>query len=209
MKNPMLYAFLMILSTACTDNNNQQRDKQPEYKTIAPAAANTDNAVNDTVSLVDNTENTPEEITNQVIKEPVTDIAPDNKTEQPALISKPVQLTKAGFLEKVWDYEKHPQQWIYKGDLPCIIDFYADWCAPCRKAAPILEELAKEYAGKLIIYKVNTQTEREMSAAFGIRSIPAFLYCTDNKNPEWRNGIGRTDDQTKQLFEQNINSLLL
>ena len=86
-----------------------------------------------------------------------------------------VQLSTAVFKEKVFDYTKS-QEWAYQDNIPCIIDFYADWCGPCKAVAPILEELAAEYDGKIIIYKVDTEVEQELSAAFGIRSIPSILF---------------------------------
>ena len=86
-----------------------------------------------------------------------------------------VHLTTEKFKEFVFDY-KTEQEWKYKGSLPAIIDFYADWCGPCRMVAPVLEELAKEYEGRLLIYKVNTENEPELSAVFGIQSIPTFLF---------------------------------
>ncbi len=121
----------------------------------------------------------------------------------------PIHLTKKDFLEKVMNYEKNPQTWVFEGDKPCIIDFYADWCAPCRKAAPILEQLAKEYEGKINIYKIDTQAEQELAAVFGISSIPAFLFCPKEGQPQMSAGIGRTDEETKQMFVQMIESVLL
>ena len=89
---------------------------------------------------------------------------------------KTIALTKADFLKKVADYEKNPEEWIYLGDKPAIIDFYASWCGPCKMVAPILEELAAEYDGQIYVYKVNTEQERELAALFNIRSIPSFLF---------------------------------
>jgi thioredoxin len=97
---------------------------------------------------------------------------------------KTVMLTKADFLANVYNYEKSPDKWVYEGDKPCIIDFYADWCGPCKKVAPILEELAAEYGDKLIIYKIDTEKERDLAAAFGIRSIPTMLFCPVNGEPQ-------------------------
>ena len=85
------------------------------------------------------------------------------------------ELTKTEFLKKVANYEASPNKWVYKGDKPCIVDFYATWCGPCKMVAPILEELAEEYAGKIDIYKVDTEKEEGLAASFGIRSIPPFL----------------------------------
>ena len=83
-------------------------------------------------------------------------------------------LTKETFLEKVFNFEKN-KEWKFEGDKPAIIDFYADWCGPCKMVAPILEELSEEYEGKVDIYKVDTEAEQELSAAFAIRSIPSML----------------------------------
>ncbi len=99
-----------------------------------------------------------------------------------------INLTKEVFLKKVANYESNPDEWIYLGDKPCIIDFYADWCAPCKALSPTLDELAKEYGDKLIIYKVNTEIERDLSEAFGIRSIPTLIFCPMNEAPRIANG---------------------
>jgi thioredoxin len=123
--------------------------------------------------------------------------------------TKPIKLTKQDFLDKVMDYEKNPEKWIYKGELPCLIDFYADWCAPCRITAPILEDLAEEYAGKINIYKIDIQREQELAQVFGITGIPAFLYCPLKGNPSITSGIARTTEETRQLFINYIESLLL
>lgn len=96
-------------------------------------------------------------------------------------------LTKQTFLEKVFNYEKN-QEWQFEGNLPCLIDFYADWCGPCKMVAPILEELSVEYAGKINIYKVNTEVEQELAAAFGIRSIPSLLFCPKDGKPQMAMG---------------------
>ena len=96
-------------------------------------------------------------------------------------------LTKQTFLEKVFNYEKN-EEWQFEGDLPCLIDFYADWCGPCKMVAPILEELSKEYDGKINIYKIDTEKERELSEAFGIRSIPSMLFCPKDGQPQMAQG---------------------
>lgn len=120
-----------------------------------------------------------------------------------------VKLTKEVFLEKVWDYENSPKEWKYKGEKPALIDFYADWCGPCRTASPILEEIAKEYKEKVTIYKVDTQVERELAALFQVRGIPAFLYIPMSGKPTMTSGIARTKEDTKKMFTDNINKLLL
>lgn len=91
-------------------------------------------------------------------------------------------LTKETFLEKVFDYQ-NKKEWEFQGSKPAIIDFYADWCAPCKMVAPILEELSKEYDGKVDIYKVNTEEEIELAQVFGIQSIPSILFCPVNDKP--------------------------
>ena len=96
-------------------------------------------------------------------------------------------LTKATFLEKVFNFEQN-KEWKYEGDLPCLIDFYADWCGPCKMVAPVLEELAKEYDGKIHIYKVDTEDQQELAAAFGIRSIPSLLFCPKEGQPQMAMG---------------------
>lgn len=120
-----------------------------------------------------------------------------------------IKLTKNVFLEKVWDYESSPEEWKYKGDKPAIIDFYADWCAPCRIASPILDEISTEYANDIYVYKIDTEAEKELAAVFGIRGIPAFLYIPSDGQPVMMSGIGRTKEQTKQMFKENISKYLL
>ena len=119
------------------------------------------------------------------------------------------KLTKETFLEKVFDYEKN-KEWNFKGDLPCIIDFYADWYGPCKMIAPVLEELAKEYEGKIRIYKVDTEAERELAGAFGIRSIPSILFCPKNDKPQMAQGAlpkASLDKAIKEILltEETIN----
>lgn len=96
-------------------------------------------------------------------------------------------LTKETFLEKVFNYEKN-KEWKFEGELPCIIDFYAEWCQPCKMVAPILEKLAEEHKGKINIYKINTEEQQELSAAFGIRSIPSMLFCPKDEQPQMAQG---------------------
>lgn len=120
-----------------------------------------------------------------------------------------VKLTKEKFLKEVWDYENSPKEWKYIGDKPALIDFYADWCGPCKTAAPILEELSKDYVGKVIIYKIDTQVERELAGVFGVSGIPAFLYIPLEGKPSMTSGIARTKEDTKKMFMENIDKILL
>lgn len=99
-----------------------------------------------------------------------------------------IKLTTTKFKEDVFDYTQS-QEWDYKGDVPAIIDFYADWCGPCKMVAPVLEELSNEYEGKLNIYKVDTEVEQELASVFGIRSIPSILFIpTGGKQPMMQAG---------------------
>ena len=118
-------------------------------------------------------------------------------------------LTKADFLAKVMNYEKNPSEWVFEGDKPCLIDFYADWCAPCRMTSPILEELAKEYGNRINFYKIDTEKERELAAVFGIQSLPSFLFVPLKGRPTMSSGIARSAEETKQMFRQQIDKLLL
>lgn len=112
-------------------------------------------------------------------------------------------LSKQVFLEKIFNYEVN-KEWKFEGDLPCIIDFYADWCQPCKMVAPILEELSKEYEGKINIYKVDTEAEQELAGAFGIRSIPSILFCPKEGQPQMATGA-----LPKDSFRQAIDEILL
>jgi len=100
-----------------------------------------------------------------------------------------IKLSKADFLSKVANYETTPDEWKYLGDKPAIIDFYADWCGPCKALAPVLEELAAEYGEKIYIYKVDTQKEEELAAVFGIRSIPSLLFIPIGATPQMTQGV--------------------
>jgi len=111
-------------------------------------------------------------------------------------------LTTSEFKEKVFNYEKN-QEWKYEGDKPCIIDFYADWCSPCKMVAPILEELAKEYEGKIDIFKVDTEAEQELAAVFGIRSIPSLLFIPKDGQPQMAMGA-----LPKETFIRAIDEVL-
>ncbi|MCU7496430.1 MAG: thioredoxin [Ignavibacteria bacterium] len=112
-------------------------------------------------------------------------------------------LTKETFLKKVFDYENN-REWNYLGELPCLIDFYADWCGPCKMVAPILEELAKEYDGKINIYKIDTEAEQELAAVFGIRSIPSLLFCPKGEKPQMAQGA-----LPKDVLKDAIEKILL
>lgn len=112
-------------------------------------------------------------------------------------------LTLESFKTKVFNFETN-QDWKFEGKLPCIIDFYADWCGPCKMVAPILEELSKEYEGKVNIYKVDTEAEQELAQVFGIRSIPSMLFCPAEGQPRMAQGA-----LPKSALIQAIDDVLL
>lgn len=114
-----------------------------------------------------------------------------------------VHLTTETFKQKVFNYDVN-KEWKYEGTTPCIIDFYADWCGPCKKIAPIMNQLAQEYDGKIIIYKVDTEKQQELAAAFGIRSIPSILFVPVNGQPQMAQGA-----LPKENFVQAIEEVLL
>ena len=117
---------------------------------------------------------------------------------------KAIQLTKAEFLKKVADFEKNPTEWKYLGDKPAIIDFYATWCGPCKAVSPIMEELAEEYKDNIYVYKIDTEQEQDLAAAFGIRSIPSVLFIPMNGAPQMSVGA-----MPKNGFEKAIQEVLL
>ena len=106
------------------------------------------------------------------------------------------------FKEKVFNYEEN-KEWKFEGDTPCIIDFWADWCQPCKMIAPVLEELDKEYDGKINVYKVNTESENQLAAMFGIQSIPSLLFVPTEGQPQMAQGA-----LPKDTFEKAIKDVL-
>jgi len=112
------------------------------------------------------------------------------------------KLTLASFKEKVFDFENN-QDWKFEGDKPCVIDFYADWCGPCKAVTPVLEELKKEYGDKLEIYKIDTEKEQELASVFGIRSIPSLLFVPKEGEPQMAQGA-----LPKESFKQAFKDVL-
>ncbi len=111
-------------------------------------------------------------------------------------------LTKETFLKKVFDYEKN-EEWKFNGELPALIDFWAPWCGPCKMIGPVLEELSDEYAGKVNIYKVNTDEEQELGAVFGIRSIPSLLFIPKEGQPKMAVGA-LPKESLKEIIEKEL-----
>lgn len=131
---------------------------------------------------------------------PLTGINGQPKTKDAKVIS----LTKAEFIKKVADYEKNPDTWKYLGDRPAIVDFYATWCGPCKVLAPRLEELAKEYEGKIYIYKVDVDKEGELAGAFGIRSMPTLLFIPMKGKHQITNGA-----LSMKVLKEQVTEVLL
>ena len=129
---------------------------------------------------------------------------PDETTKTEGKM-KTIHLTKADFLAKVANYESNPNDWKYLGDKPALIDFYADWCGPCKAIAPILEELAAEYGNEIYIYKIDTEQEQELAAVFGIRSIPSLLFVPMNGKPQMAQGALPKPDLKKAIDEVLLN----
>ena len=125
--------------------------------------------------------------------------AQDKKDE-----SKVKQLTYKEFIKKIWNFESSPNTFIYKGKLPAVIDFYADWCGPCRRVAPIMEKMAEEYDGQLLVYKVNVDQEKELATAFGVKSIPMVLFIPLEGQPMMQVGAMQEQEYKKVIEEQLI-----
>ena len=113
-------------------------------------------------------------------------------------------LTRTEFLKKVFDYKSSPDSWKYLGDKPAVIDFYATWCGPCRRLSPILERLAKEYSGKITVYKVDVDAEPELASVFGVRSIPSVLFIPMAGKPQMTVGL-----QPERTIRKTIDEFLL
>jgi thioredoxin len=111
-------------------------------------------------------------------------------------------LTKETFKEKVFNFEEN-KEWKFEGGKPCLIDFYADWCQPCKMVAPVLEELSDEYEGKIDIYKIDTEAEKELSGIFGIQSIPSLLFVPKEGQPQMAMGA-----LPKETFKKAIKDVL-
>ncbi|WP_405372308.1 thioredoxin [Phocaeicola sp.] len=117
---------------------------------------------------------------------------------------KALHLTKTDFLNKVANYETTPNEWRFLGDKPAIIDFYATWCGPCKMLAPVLDEIAEEYEGKVDVYKINVEEEEELAALFGIRSVPTLLFIPMEGAPQMAQGA-----LPKKTLEDAIRDVLL
>ena len=133
-----------------------------------------------------------------------TPLTTDTKTVAGDGTGKVIQMDKAMFIERVFNYEANPDKWVFEGDKPVIIDFYADWCGPCKKIAPIMVQLAEEYKDQIVIYKIDTEKERELAQVFAIKSIPSILFIPADGQPQMTMGA-----LPKAEFENMIKTLLL
>lgn len=133
--------------------------------------------------------------------EPVTTASKSTSGDESGKV---IQMDKAMFIQKVFNYEANPDKWVFEGDKPVIIDFYADWCGPCKKIAPIMVQLAEEYKDQIIIYKVDTEKERELAQVFAIKSIPSILFIPADGQPQMTMGA-----LPKAEFEKMVKTILL
>jgi thioredoxin len=137
-------------------------------------------------------------------KSTVTQTPDGGSTKSTATEGKLEHLTNQTFKKKVMDYEKNPHEWVFEGDKPVIVDFYASWCRPCRMIAPIMEELAEEYKGKIVIYKVDTDAEHELANVFGIQSLPTVLFIPMQGKPSMQKGA-----MDKESYKKIIDEFML
>ena len=133
-----------------------------------------------------------------------TPVTTGAETVSGAETGKVIQMDKAMFIERVFNYEANPDKWVFEGDKPVIIDFYADWCGPCKKIAPIMVQLAEEYKDQIVIYKIDTEKERELAQVFAIKSIPSILFIPAEGQPQMTMGA-----LPKAEFENMVKTILL
>ncbi|MGM0612881.1 MAG: thioredoxin [Bacteroidota bacterium] len=179
-----LFAFIACGNSATNQDESRQSGNNDQTETEEQAVAISDNEAN---------------------KSKGSDTDDDNEEENDSSASaEPVQMDKAMFLARVFDYENNPEKWKFKGERPCIIDFYADWCGPCKKVEPIMEDLAEKYEGKIDIYKVDTDKQKELAQVFGIQSIPSIMFCPKDGKPAMYKGAfpkSKYEELLNQHFE--------
>lgn len=191
MKNAKLKVHIILLAVlfiALLSSCGKKEDKSVNYNTPVDQNTATQNPVTN-----NNLKSNPEPVKKENI----------NKENNTKGTTKMVHLTAAEFKQKVFNYETQ-KEWKFTGDVPVIIDFYADWCGPCKMVAPVLEELSKEYDGKVQIYKIDTEAEQELAQVFGIRSIPSILFIPMDGKPQMSMGA-----LPKESFVKAINEILL
>ena len=129
----------------------------------------------------------------------VMNAKPESGENKTAAKGEVIVLDKASFMTKFYNYEKNQNEWVYEGDKPCIIDFYADWCGPCKKVAPILHDLAILYKNDIVVYKINVDNEKELARTFGIQSIPTILFVPVKGKPQKAMGALPREEFVKQI----------
>ena len=137
-------------------------------------------------------------------KTPAVEDNGTDKADSDATDIKPEHITAKDFKAKIWNYQQNPEKWVYEGDLPCVVDFYADWCRPCKMVAPIMDELADYYKGRVLFYKVNTDEQRELASVFQIKSIPSILFAPKDGKPSMQAGAMSKEQYIKIIDEYVI-----
>ena len=176
-KNVCLYAMMALAVMGCSQNNKKQEgsSKGLPSRVESESMAGAEKA----------------------------DQSVAGSNNQSASAGKVQVLTASDFRKKIMDYESHPEEWVFAGSRPAIIDFYATWCGPCKMMAPLVESLAGKYAGKIDFYKVDIDQEPELASVFGIRSIPTFLFIPMKGNPTIQMGAMQKED-----FEEIIGKMM-
>lgn len=187
-KTMRILSVIMLLAVSCTftacNNGNAETKKTTSNIMEEQKAVQTPNMEN---------------------KAEANPVVAENPSSDAKSEGKVVKLTTQMFIDRIFDYKANPTKWVYKDDKPAIIDFYADWCGPCKRVAPIMDELAQTYNGQINFYKVNTDDERELAGqVFGIRSIPSILFIPVDGQPTMYTGAF-----PKEHYVELINSLLL
>ena len=130
-----------------------------------------------------------------------SEVTQEAKTDEKSLVK---NIDYKYFVKNIWDIEKYPDSFAYQAKLPCIIDFYADWCGPCRKVAPIMENIAKEYDGEILVYKVNVDNEQKLPTIFKVKNIPTVFFLPKNGQP-----MSQVGALSKEEYETIINKHLI
>lgn len=131
---------------------------------------------------------------------------PEKKDENKSTEGTVTELNTADFLKKVFNFKENPEKWVYEGDKPCIIDFYATWCGPCKKLAPVLVELAKQYKDEIVFYKIDAEKEIDVSRVFGVQSYPSILFIPAKGKPTMVSGFESKESLIKQINKYIIDN---